>query len=80
MDIVRHPSEAEQVLRMLPGQLRGLRKLPPEAGLPACISSLPMYLGLQIFDACPDAHLTQTAKVPCSSYGRCKRAAQQSYN
>ncbi|CAK0735069.1 hypothetical protein CVIRNUC_000523 [Coccomyxa viridis] len=31
VDIVRHPSEAEQVLRMLPGHLRGLKKLPPEA-------------------------------------------------
>ena len=33
VDIVRHPSEAEQVLRMLPGHLRGLKKLPPEAGM-----------------------------------------------
>lgn len=33
VDIVRHPSEAEQVLRMLPGHLRGLKELPPEAGL-----------------------------------------------
>ena len=35
VDIVRHPSEAEQVLRMLPGHLRGLKKLPPEAGMAA---------------------------------------------
>ena len=33
VDIVRHPSEAEQVLRMLPGHLRGLKKLPLEAGV-----------------------------------------------
>lgn len=33
VDIVRQPSEAEQVLRMLPGQLRSLKHLPPRAGL-----------------------------------------------
>lgn len=32
VDIVRHPSEAEQVLRMLPGHLRGLKHLPARAG------------------------------------------------
>ena len=32
VEIVRHPSEAEQVLRMLPGQLRGLKHLPQRAG------------------------------------------------
>ncbi|EIE26712.1 hypothetical protein COCSUDRAFT_59229 [Coccomyxa subellipsoidea C-169] len=31
VEIVRHPSEAEQVLRMLPGQLRGLKHLPQRA-------------------------------------------------
>ncbi|CAL8467045.1 g6581 [Coccomyxa elongata] len=31
VDIVRQPSEAEQVLRMLPGQLRSLKHLPPRA-------------------------------------------------
>lgn len=34
VEIVRHPSEAEQVLRMLPGQLRGLKHLPQRAGEP----------------------------------------------
>jgi hypothetical protein len=57
VDIVRHPSEAEQVLRMLPGQLRGLRKLPPEAGLPASVRLLTSHVhGLQKFDACLEAH------------------------
>jgi hypothetical protein len=32
VDIVRHPSEAEQVLRMLPGHLRSLKHLPARAG------------------------------------------------
>ena len=32
VDVVRHPSEAEQVLRMLPAHLRALRRLPPAAG------------------------------------------------
>ncbi len=36
VDIARQPSEAEQVLRMLPGQLRSLKHLPPRAG---CASS-----------------------------------------
>ena len=57
MDIVRHPSEAEQVLRMLPGQLRGLRKLPPEAGAPASARLLTSHVrGLQETDACLEAH------------------------
>ena len=34
MDLVHHPSEAEQVLRLLPAQLRALRSLPPAAGAP----------------------------------------------
>ena len=37
VDIVRHPSEAEQVLRMLPAQLRGLKKLPRDAGQPCML-------------------------------------------
>lgn len=32
VDLVHHPSEAEQVLRLLPAQLRALRALPPAAG------------------------------------------------
>ena len=32
VDLVHHPSEAEQVLRLLPAQLRALRSLPPAAG------------------------------------------------
>ncbi|CAL5225440.1 g8258 [Coccomyxa viridis] len=31
VDIVRHPSEAEQILRMLPAHLRGLKQLRPSA-------------------------------------------------
>lgn len=34
VDVVRHPSEGEQVLRMLPALLRGLRGLPAAAGAP----------------------------------------------
>ena len=34
VDIVRHPSEAEQILRMLPAHLRGLKQLRPSAGQP----------------------------------------------
>ena len=34
VDIVRHPSEAEQILRMLPAQLRTLKTLRPTAGEP----------------------------------------------
>ena len=34
VDIVRHPSEPEQILRMLPGLLRGLKTLRPRAGQP----------------------------------------------
>ena len=32
-EIVHHPSESEQVLRLLTGQLRALRRLPAEAGM-----------------------------------------------
>ena len=35
VEIVRHPSEAEQILRLLPGQLRGLKALRPRAGPPS---------------------------------------------
>lgn len=35
-EIVRHPSETEQVLRILAAQLRSLKQLSPEAGQPAC--------------------------------------------
>lgn len=31
-DVVHHPSEAEQLLRLLLAQLRNLRRLPPEIG------------------------------------------------
>ncbi|KAK9844148.1 hypothetical protein WJX81_006007 [Elliptochloris bilobata] len=31
VDLVHHPSEAEQILRLLPAQLRALRSLPPAA-------------------------------------------------
>ena len=37
-EIVRHPSETEQVLRILATQLRSLKHLSPQAGQPACKS------------------------------------------
>lgn len=41
VDIVRHPSEAEQIMRMLPGQLRGLKALRPRAGPPSPPPAVP---------------------------------------
>ena len=35
-DVVHHPSEAEQILKLLAAQLRGLRRLPADAGEPVC--------------------------------------------
>ena len=47
VDIVRHPSEAEQVLRMLPAHLRGLKHLPARAGAEAqlcpCLQSIKWF-------------------------------------
>lgn len=52
VEIVRHPSEAEQVLRMLPGQLRGLKHLTPRAGAPLS-STLPTSI---FFDLWTSSH------------------------
>jgi hypothetical protein len=41
-EIVRHPSEAEQVQRMLLHQLNGLKSLPPAAGALACATHGPL--------------------------------------
>ena len=35
-DVVHHPSEAEQILKLLAAQLRCLRRLPVAAGEPVC--------------------------------------------
>ena len=39
-EIVRHPSETEQVLRILAAQLRSLKHLSPQTGQPASTSKL----------------------------------------
>ena len=60
MDLVHHPSEAEQVLRLLPAQLRALRSLPPAAGtppgLPGCVHA---YRGM------PSLSCVLTMQMPC---------------
>lgn len=42
-EIVRHPSETEQVLRILATHLKGLKNLPPSTGQPCTFASVFVY-------------------------------------